>query len=56
MITIVGLLSLGIILLLILPLISAYSWGGGYYRSPLDYLDNEWVIFAIIFMIFFAVI
>jgi len=51
--TITILILLGIILI---PLISAYTWGGGYYRSPLDYLDNEWVIFSIIFIIFFAVI
>lgn len=41
---------------LALPLISAYSWGKGYYGSPLDYLENEWVIFGIIFIIAFAVI
>ena len=40
---------------LVLPLISA-QWGGGYYRSPLDYLENEWVMFTILFLIFFAVI
>ncbi len=47
-----------IISLLALPLISAYSWGGGSwgYRSPLDYLENEWVTFTILFLIFFAVI
>lgn len=51
--TILTIIALG---LLIIPLISAYSLGGGYYRSPLDYLENEWVIFSIVFMIFFAVI
>jgi len=45
----------------ILPLISAYSWGPswgswGYYNSPLDYLENEWVIFGIFFLVFFAII
>jgi len=46
----------------ILPLISAYSfgpsWGSswGYYNSPLDYLENEWVIFGIFFLVFFAII
>ena len=44
--------------LLALPLISAQSWGGGMwgYRSPLDYFENEWVTFTILFLIFFAVI
>ncbi len=42
--------------LLIIPLISA-AWGyWGGYRSPLDYLENEWVTFIILFLIFFAVI
>ena len=44
--------------MLTIPLISAPSWGGGMwgYRSPLDYLENEWVTFTILFLIFFAVI
>jgi len=46
-----------IIVFTILPLISAYSFGGwGYYNSPLDYLENEWVIFGIVFLVFFAII
>lgn len=47
-----------ILTLLTLPLLSAQSWGGGMwgYRSPLDYLENEWVTFTILFLIFFAVI
>jgi len=47
-----------ILALLALPLISAQTWGGGMwgYRSPLDYLENEWVTFIILFLIFFAVI
>ena len=47
-----------ILTLLALPLISAQTWGGGMwgYRSPLDYLENEWVTFIILFLIFFAVI
>ncbi len=47
-----------ILALLALPLISAQIWGGGMwgYRSPLDYLENEWVTFTILFLIFFAVI
>ena len=52
-ITLASLVLLGLVLI---PLISAYSWGGGYYRSPLDYLDNEWFLFGIVFLIFFAVI
>tara|TARA_Y100000034_G_scaffold114872_1_gene151425 strand:- start:1769 stop:2374 length:606 start_codon:yes stop_codon:yes gene_type:complete len=40
--------------LLAIPLISAASWG--YYDSPLDYLDNEWVVFGIVFLVFFAII
>lgn len=43
--------------ILVLPLISAYSWGGWYgYRSPLDYLENEWVLFTVLFLIFLAII
>ena len=52
------LLSL-ILVFTILPLISAYNLGGstwGYYNSPLDYLENEWVIFGIFFIVFFAII
>ena len=52
-----SILLLGIIALLIIPLISAYSFGGwGYYNSPLYYLENEWVTFGIVFLIFFATI
>ena len=29
---------------------------GGYYGSPLDILENEWVMFGIIFLVFFGVI
>jgi FtsH-binding integral membrane protein len=47
-------------LLLIVPLIFAYNFGGwgnwGYYNSPLDYLQNPWVMFGIIFIILFGVI
>lgn len=49
------LLTTILLTILALPLISA-QWGGGYYGSPLDYLENEWVIFGIIFIIAFAVI
>lgn len=47
------------LIILALPLISAYTsgWGGfGYYRSPMDYLQNDWVIFGIIFILFFTII
>ncbi len=40
--------------ILLLPIISAYSWG--YYNSPLMYLDNEWVMFTIILLVSFALI
>ena len=51
------LVLLSIIVLAILPLVSAYDFGGwGYYNSPLDYLENEWVIFGIFFLVFFAII
>ncbi len=43
-----------LITLLSIPIVSAY-WGG-YYNSPLEYLDNEWVRFVAIFLILFAVI
>ena len=49
-------LILGLALILIIPLISAPSWGGGYYRSPLDYLENEWIMFGLFFVVFFAII
>lgn len=44
--------------LLVIPLISAYSYGGswGYSGSPLDYLNNQWVMFVIYIMFFFAII
>ncbi len=43
-------------LILILPVISAYGAGWGSYRSPIDYLENEWVLFTVLFLIFLAVI
>ena len=42
--------------LFLIPIISAFSWGGGYYGSPLDLLDNEWARFTIVFILFFAII
>jgi len=45
-----------IFLILGVPLISAYWNNYWYYDSPLSYLDNEWVLFGAIFLIFFAVI
>ncbi|MEM0465560.1 MAG: hypothetical protein QXW97_02555 [Candidatus Pacearchaeota archaeon] len=46
---------------ILIPFISAqwdvWSSGGfGYFNSPLYFLQNVWVLFAIIFMIFFAII
>lgn len=56
--TLTTIFILTFLILLALPLISAQTWGGGMwgYRSPLDYLENEWVTFTILFLIFFAVI
>ena len=46
-----------ILVFTLIPLISAqFGWGGGYYSSPLDYLDNEWVIFSLFFLVFFTII
>src|SRR3990167_9187409 len=43
-------------LLILTPRVFA-QWGGwGYYYSPMDYLNSEWVLFAIISLVFFAVI
>jgi len=44
--------------LLVIPLISAYGFGGGFgiYNSPLDYLSNPWVLFVIYIAFFFAII
>jgi hypothetical protein len=43
--------------LLVIPLISAYSYGGwGYSGSPLEYLQNQWVMFIIYVIFFFAII
>jgi len=45
-----------IILSITLPLIFGQYYRGGYAGSPLDYFENEWVMFIIIFLIFFGVI
>jgi hypothetical protein len=46
----------GIFLLSIISLISAYDFGRfSYYNSPLDYLENAWIMFGIIFIILFGV-
>ena len=48
---------IGILIMLVIPMVAAYSLFGDFlYRSPLDYLENEWVFFSIIFLIFFATI
>jgi hypothetical protein len=54
LITIITIIS--ILSLLILPLISAQLWGGYWGYSPLDYLENEWVMFTVLFLVFFAII
>jgi len=45
-----------LIILVLLPLISAYRIGGIGYYSPIDYLENEWVLFTILFLIFLSAI
>lgn len=45
-----------IALLVIIPLISAYSFGRFNYSTPLDYLENAWIMFGLIFIILFGVI
>jgi len=50
-------LSAIIAFLISIPTILAYSYRSlGYYRSPLEYLDNEWVMFITILLVFFAII
>ena len=46
------LLLLSIIVLTVLPFISAYSFGLG--GSPFEYFDNEWVIFSTVVIALFA--
>lgn len=52
---------MGILLTLVLtPFVLGFfdtgNWGYGYYTSPLYYFENEWVMFGIYFLVFFAVI
>jgi len=50
-------INLAIVTLLSISLVSAYSWGYNYYRlSPADLLNNEWFVFALIFIFFFGII
>jgi len=46
--------------LFLMPIISAYSYTGfgdfGFYGSPLDFFENEWIMFVIIVAVFFATI
>jgi len=52
-------LLISILVLLIAPTVLAYTgygYGYGYLRSPLDYFENEWTMFGIIFIVFFAII
>lgn len=53
-----SILLLSLLLLIVTPLIKAFSFQGysSGYGSPLYYLQNDWVMFIIIFAIFFAVI
>lgn len=46
-----------LLFLFLMPFVSAQWWGSwGYYSSPMDYLNNPWVLFIIITLVFFAVI
>jgi len=45
-----------IFLVLFMQLVSAYGWGWGYYDSPAELLENEWVSFAAVFILFFAIV
>jgi len=47
-------LFLGICFIFLISFVSAYSYG--YYDSPLDYLDNEWVFFGLVFIVLFSII
>ena len=49
-----GILFTLLITILTLPTILAYSFG--YYNSPMQYLENEWTMFTIVFLLFFAII
>ncbi len=49
--------SLSILMLNLITLASAYNgWGWGYYLSPSYFLENEWVRFGLIFVLFFAIV
>jgi len=45
-----------ILLLLSLQMVSAYNGSGYGWSSPTQWLQNEWVVFGLIFVIFFAMI
>ncbi len=46
-----------VILLVVLPMVLAYNgYSWGYYQSPLQYLDNEWVMFSVLMLVFFGII
>ena len=40
--------------MILISFVSAYSYG--YYGSPLDYLDSEWIFFGLVFIVLFAII
>ena len=42
--------------ILISSLVSAYNGSGWSWYSPSDLLNNEWVMFALIFIVFFAIV
>ena len=44
-----------VFILLLMNLASAYSWGY-YSSSPMDFLESEWVRFALVFALFFAIV
>lgn len=48
---------LAVFIVNLMTIVSAYGWGGwGYYSSPLDILENEWIRFAALFILFFAIV
>lgn len=46
-----------IFIISLITIVSAYGWNfPGYYGSPSDFLENEWVRFGLIFILFFAIV
>jgi hypothetical protein len=48
-------LLLSILFLISLPLVSAFNGFGYGYLSPSQFLDNEWFVFGLIFIVMFAI-